>query len=372
MRIVRNCVIGLVLVLLSVGGWSCRSHDSAFSEEGVLRASARQLQTTVVTPHTQVPIPGAVNVLWCGTFQLAWNELARLAGGRVQFTDPVPAAEALGREPFGTADLDEGSYVAVAGFVRDGVFRHIDAELRRKFSGQAAPRLKPDPTLTPRPQDIAVYAYLFKHLEFAAPYERGEAPVPFSETHVACFGMGTEPRSGREAMARQTLIVDYQSADDFVVELRTKVPEDQLILAKVRPGRTLADTIAAVQKRLAVATVQPAQLGDVLVVPKINFDLTASFPELLGQRLLSTAPGMADDLQILAADQATRFQLDEKGVRLKSEARMSLGCSASAHPRPAHVMVFDKPFLVLMKRRDAVNPYFALWVANAELLVKTK
>jgi hypothetical protein len=33
-------------------------------------------------------------------------------------------------------------------------------------------------------------------------------------------------------------------------------------------------------------------------------------------------------------------------------------------------MVFDKPFLLIMKRKDATNPYFGLWVSNAELMVK--
>jgi hypothetical protein len=32
-------------------------------------------------------------------------------------------------------------------------------------------------------------------------------------------------------------------------------------------------------------------------------------------------------------------------------------------------MVFDKPFLIMLQIRDADAPYFALWVANPELLV---
>jgi len=32
-------------------------------------------------------------------------------------------------------------------------------------------------------------------------------------------------------------------------------------------------------------------------------------------------------------------------------------------------MIFDKPFLVVLRREGAKAPYFALWVDNAELLV---
>jgi hypothetical protein len=81
---------------------------------------------------------------------------------------------------------------------------------------------------------------------------------------------------------------------------------------------------------------------------------------------------MADDLALLQAVQNIRFQMDEKGVRLRSEAHMSFGCSAEYRPLPKHVMIFDKPFLIMMERKGNSQPYFALWVANPELLVKAE
>ena len=33
-------------------------------------------------------------------------------------------------------------------------------------------------------------------------------------------------------------------------------------------------------------------------------------------------------------------------------------------------MIFDKPFFVMLRRTDAKNPYFCLYVANPELLVR--
>jgi hypothetical protein len=115
-----------------------------------------------------------------------------------------------------------------------------------------------------------------------------------------------------------------------------------------------------------------AEPEDVLVVPKLNFDVTREYRELEGLQLLPTAPGMADDLTLLRATQNMRFQMDEKGVQLRSESHMSFGCSAQISPRPKHEMIFDKPFLILLMRKGAAKPYFALWVANPELLVKAE
>jgi hypothetical protein len=42
---------------------------------------------------------------------------------------------------------------------------------------------------------------------------------------------------------------------------------------------------------------------------------------------------------------------------------------AEENPHPKK-MFFDKDFLLLLKRTDAQNPYFGLWVVNTELMVK--
>jgi len=79
---------------------------------------------------------------------------------------------------------------------------------------------------------------------------------------------------------------------------------------------------------------------------------------------------MARDLTVLTAWQDTRFLMDKKGVQLKSEVVMTFGCSVCVEPPPTHLMVFDKPFLVLMSRQGSKAPYFALWIGNADMLVK--
>ncbi len=35
-------------------------------------------------------------------------------------------------------------------------------------------------------------------------------------------------------------------------------------------------------------------------------------------------------------------------------------------------MIFNKPFVVFLKRKDAKHPYFGVYIANEELLKKKK
>jgi hypothetical protein len=368
-RFLIAAVLVVLLVFLSVRIVpSCASddHDSVFTSEKLLTSKADELQSTVISPHLEAPIEPGRSVLWCATFQLAWNEVCALVGEDIHFVEEPPMVAILDKKSATKDDLDEASYVALAGFVRDGIYDEIPKALGRKFRGAARPHLLPDPAVAPRPQDIVAYAYLFKNLEFPTPFERLGEPLDFAGTRVECFGIGHEHKPDHQRLYPQVRILYYNDPDDFAVELRTKSREDHLILAKRRPAATLLETVAATEQQAVDSEPANAVTGDVLIVPKFNFDLTRSYDELLMRHLVVTNPSVAKDLVLLAAIQNIRFQMDEKGVRLRSESHMKAGAEK---PPPARVMVFDKPFLVVLRREGAKTSYFALWVDNPELLV---
>jgi hypothetical protein len=119
---------------------------------------------------------------------------------------------------------------------------------------------------------------------------------------------------------------------------------------------------------------QPATAGpgDELSVPKLNFDLRRDFHELEGFVLTpSPKSKIKSPLVIAKAEQLVRFQLNEKGAVLKSEASIMVATMA-LNPQSRHELIFDKPFLILLKQADSPQPYFALWVGNSTLLVSTK
>jgi hypothetical protein len=220
-----------------------------------------------------------------------------------------------------------------------------------------------------RPQDIVTYAYLFKNMEFAKPFERLDKPLGFANSKVSCFGVGEIYKGGHVDMCDQVLIHDYNDSEDFVIELLTKSPVDQVILAKINHGQTMEATIAHVLERISGENTLKMRAGDILKIPKFNFDIHRKYSEILYKELKIKNPKIAQDLLLMSADQLIRFKMDEKGVKLLSESSMSFGCSASYRPPAQHIMVFDKPFLVLLKNKESDVPYFAMWISNSELLV---
>ena len=88
--------------------------------------------------------------------------------------------------------------------------------------------------------------------------------------------------------------------------------------------------------------------------PKIRIRIKAFDHRLLDQ----SAAEILD-----TALQTIRFRLDKSGADLESEAQLM------ALPVPSHYR-FDRPFLVLMRKRGAARPFFAMWVDNAELMTR--
>jgi hypothetical protein len=349
------------------------SHDASFSTDGLFKADVADLKDTRLVAHPDIPLAANQNVLWCGTLQLAWNKAIDLVGEKLHFANQPPEVDLLNREDFSSADLDPDSYVAIADFERNHVEDEIRSALEKTFHGAASPELIPTPPPHPGPDDFVAYSYLYKNLAFAHPFAEND-PLSFGQAQVENFGFLNDKDSLDPAVFGQVSIYDYKSPDDFIIKLKTKSPDDELILAKITPGATLQETIATVLQRMAGAQPETAEERDQLAIPKLNFDLRKHFSELQG---LVLEPGPAARLKskLVVSDvqQLIRFQLNEKGAVLKSEAVIVMSATAimSMGPEP-HIMIFDQPFLVLMKQAKADQPYFALWVGNASLLVPAK
>jgi len=355
---------GAVIGALLITSFKCRAAGNSLNQTNtsIARMQANDLKQTVVTATLDTSIGFGTNVLWCGTFQLVWNELCGLIGEDIHFANESTMVTELNKKAFTSKDLDSDSYIALAGFVKDGIHDKIQAALIQKFGNSAAPVLIPDKSLTQTPNDLVAYAYMLKQLEFAVPFERLDSGIDFGGRPVAAFGM-TGGKAGDEKMTFQLHILDYKPRDGFVIELQTKSPRDRLILAKIAPGKTLNETIQMVDERIRAGHREGFEDEDTLAVPKFNFDITRSYNEIENIPVAVRNP-KAKGASIASAKQNIRFQMDEKGVVLKSEAHFAASLGIHKH------LIFNKPFLVMLKRTDAKVPYFAMWVDNPELLVQ--
>jgi hypothetical protein len=325
-----------------------------------LKKNADVLKGTIVTPHMEQKIVPGKNVLWCSTFQLAWNELCDLGGSSIKLKPDSPMADILSKRGASKADIDDASYVAIAGFAEDGAVEKIWQELKTKFNGQESPDLLN--RLAPKSGFIAC-GYLFKQLPFEWAFDRFSDKLAFQGKKVECFGIEqylpeTELREARSG--KQISIFDFRNKDDFIIELKTLQDKDHLILAKVTPQQTLDKTVRIVMNRMVNGKLAEFKSPSDMFVPVLDFDILRNYAEL--KHTIQSSNKRLNGQPIEIALQSIRFRLDETGAVLKSES-MIAACICQTN------LIFDKPFLVLLQRDGAKNPYFALWVANTELLL---
>jgi hypothetical protein len=331
---------------------------------------AGTLKQTEVLPYTQGALQPDKSYVYCATFEIAWDQMKELVGGKLEIEGDPPLAVALGRGHFDKKGLSPASYLAAAGRVQDGVIDRIHREMKDRFPHARA--TVPD---VPAGTALVAYAYLAKALAFEETFDRSLEPLVFQNgkrsVKTASFGFRRDSAPQHEherALERQVKILSYHSVDDFVLELKTKSRHDELILAKILPGTTLAATIAAVRERIEKRPTEPMGAAwdcrqEPLAIPLLDFNLRREYAELTGKRLKS------HDLTIDVALQDIFFRLDETGARLESQSDISVKSEARASIPTHRVFVFDRPFLLMMQEVGAAAPYFVIWVGDPELLV---
>jgi hypothetical protein len=346
------------------------------------QVDSSSLKETTITSQMEGKITPGKNLIYCSTFQIAWNELKdKIVKEDIRLTNEPPIVTFLNKSLSTKADISEDCYVAMAGFGKDGIVQKINNALREKF--------REAPPVVQRhiePDWILAYAYLHKNLRFKVAFDKFENdgyPLFFNsrekKNNVQSFGIDRycEDEKPEFEMGKQVEVLYYSEppekklvekdgklvAEDrreFIVRLKTTSVSDELVLACIEPEETLSATFEAAVSRTEGHTAAPLKTNDILLIPKLNLNILHSYSELLKKYLRNKG---FEGYWIAEALQSIRFSLTEKGALLSSDTHISVFCDH-------RLLVFDKPFLLYLKEKGAKYPYFAMWVGNAELMVR--
>ncbi len=106
---------------------------------------------------------------------------------------------------------------------------------------------------------------------------------------------------------------------------------------------------------------------DKVEIPIIEFNLEKTYNEFIGSEFYTKEA----EYVVTKAYQRNAFVLNENGAEVESEAKFEV---VATHIRfdksKPKMMIFNKPFVVFLKRKDAKHPYFGVYIANEELLKK--
>jgi hypothetical protein len=339
-----------------------------------------QFRQTVVVPTLDTPLPEDKSVVWCASFQLAWDSLkSDVVKGSVEIANAGAICDRLNKAAPVAGDLPPDGFYAAAGLEEDGIRDTIHAEMARRFPNAPLPRPKP-------PDDengILAWAYLEAGLRFKPPFLVNTEDFSFQEPgkkesrRVKSFGVPRwfEHNMPLELWKRVEILfsdrVEKRGVPaTFVVDLDRHSQPNQVVLARVDRKATLGETLEEAQRRIHAgreenpAEENPLGLEDTLLVPNMNWKVRHEFRELLGEDKAVKFDGRL--LRMRTAEQITAMRLDQEGVSVESSSE--LRAAKSAAPRFRRDFHFDRPFLLYLKKRSAERPFFVMWVDNAELL----
>ena len=222
---------------------------------------------------------------------------------------------------------------------------------------------------------IIAKAFFNKILPFETKLQVLDEPINFDTTKVSTFGMYYY----NEDAIRFTQILYYKDDNNFILKLLPKDKQHEIILVKgLEKYQTLKDAIKLTndlvdqgkQEQTDNKLLWKYQIvyEDIFAIPTIKFNIATNYKNIERQ-VFSTGDNKKHSVEV--AYQRTGFIFNENGAVVESEA-VAVADTASAEPIITHPkkMIFDKPFLIIIKRTDKTNPYFVMKVANAELLTR--
>ena len=292
------------------------------------------------------------NTIWCGTFQLIWNDLKNdLAKQDILFNPQIEMVENLNKGTFSTRDLSERYYYKKLGKPTINLKQEIENAIKDKFN-ETSNILEDFDWNNNENDSYFLYAMLKKEFQFEHKFEELENGKFAEAEDVKFFGINAN--NNNEELRDQVEVLYYNSKDDFAIKLDTR-QDDEVILCKNPQGNTFNEIYTNIlnQERNYHGE-DDLQSGELLKIPNIKLAEKHEFTELENK---PSTFSTGEQYYIEKALQTIEFTLDKTGGRVESEAGMMANkTSIIVEPREFSV---DNTFAIFLIEEDRQNPYFA-------------
>jgi hypothetical protein len=306
-------------------------------------------QSTIITPIIDCKIEDK-NIIYVPTFEIAWSNLRNemFGGESIEMDDAPKYLTDLNSFKYNKADYSHLKFIEFAGIVQEKDVDYLNRNTNKDFSSSIG--------------KLISYSYLSYQFEYLVVFEKfNERLIMFDNQEVNTFGVSGYDPMGELSAGEMLKIYDYKSEDDFVIAIELLENENELILAKVNSEKTLGLTYASVDKRIFPNKFDTLDYNDVLKIPIIDFNKERNYIELLGKEFLNKC---CKQLNLGMATQSIKFRMDQKGIKLESQTEIQVFCISK------HNMIFDKPFLIILRNKKTRTPYFVGWIHNTEIMEK--
>jgi hypothetical protein len=255
------------------------------------------------------------------------------------------------RSKFSKSDLDAASYYLFSGEGPQAM-DNLRTGLKRRFPYHSS-------KLSEIPLDsgtVVVFAYLYKKLLY---------PEPFGKTSLSFEGKKVKGFNASNLQEKKNVrILHYMSDDKFLLRIVLNTQDDELFVGK---GYSMADPTEVLDDihfhKDEYGTVM--QKEDYFSAPNLKIDFERDYLNGHGVHLRSND---AQGWDLERMQEHIRFEMNEKGVEVENDGRMDMvKGGAMEEPLPKKLLL-NKPYWVIMKRKNSPRPYFILGVRNTAMM----
>ena len=330
----KNSIIILTLVFTTI--ICCKNN---IESSGTRNLS--EYKRTQFIPTLESKISEDMNSVYCATLLFAWDEIRKQINSPLKVSDTFKDLTLINQSESFKDVLKKNEFKAIVS---------IDNYL------------------------VTARAEFEKSLQFEIILNSFKNKLKFYDQKVSSFGVvGHENYDQLEIIQ----IVYYLNDNNFIIKLLPEDKKHEIILFKTEQRfNTMGEMTDSIVRLTEIGKKErgfPEKYWkyqfrdkDVLIIPKFNFDIKTYYSELEGNKFSSDRINYT----ILNAWQRTAFTLDERGAKIKSEVEIAAAASEELEEPKPKKMIFDKRFLILLKRTDSKEPYYGLWTTNSELMVK--
>lgn len=305
-----------------------------------------------------------IDTIWCGTFQLAWNELKKYIDCEIEFENESPyLLQKMNQSNFSKDMINEKDYYIKVSKINPNLKSDIYKDLNKKFKIKNTNLL--ENIDYSNSNGVFIYSILKKEFNFLEEFDNLNqhifTDINNEESKVNFFGISAE---SKESLIKNIEILYYKDYYSFILKLKTKENED-IILYKTEnlTARSFDELYNDIVKFSAEYNgKRELAKNDIFSMPNIILKLTLNYEELCNKEIKN-----ADGEYISNAIQDIDFILSATGGKISSEANITTD-RLSAAPATAEYYELNSPFVIFIKESDKEKPYFALKILNTTFL----
>lgn len=300
------------------------------------------------------------DTIWCGTFNIIWNRLREdLAKKDIIFSEMSKTVINLNKGTFSENDLEDSSYYVAVDYMTPKLKAEIEKGIKEKFNETSD--ILDSFDFRENSKDYFLYTMLKKVFNFEYKFdilENGKFADKYDD--VKYFGID---KNSKKELKEQIDVLYYDSEDSFAIKIHTK-ENDELVFCKSPNGKSFSDmynNILDKEKKYTGTTNLKSE--EYLKVPNIMLNAKSQVKEVM-YKPFSFANG--DEYEIDNAIQTIKFELDNAGGKIKSEAAMSLRNTAVFIPEEEKIRTFylDSEFAIFIVEEGKEHPYFAAKISD--------